>query len=276
MLSSRWPQVEVEELKEMRFRLADQLREQPPFPEVVGDRRMLRFLRGHQHNLDRATERFSQFLDFRKQYNMDSIRQNIVYNGCSSPSKFPMGEKVLRLIPQTVVMPHSVDRQDQPIVVEHFDFVPGEVLEEISQEDYMLFLLYALEYRALVFEQLSAEREAALLELHGGRPPLVRQPNSLSEEDVGWGVVVRGCFIRDLRGLSWAHVGAEGQAFLRPIISVVAANYPEFLGKSYIINSPMVFNVLWQFIHRLLDPRWVSVGVSCTRSLLSVQPNGAR
>lgn len=244
----------------MRRRLKVELGAQSPFPEVVGDRRMLRFLRGHQHNIDRATERFSQFLDFRRKYDMDVIRQNIVYNGCSNPSKFPKGEIILKLVPQTVIMPFHVDALDQPIVLEQFNFSPTEVLKQVTQEEYMLFLLYALEYRALVFEQLSAQREAALLKKYVSmgepHPPLVKQHNALSDDDVGWGIIVRGCFIRDLKGMGFAHVSQEGQAILRPIISVVAANYPEFLGKSYIVNTPMVFNVLWNFLKGVLDPRY--------------------
>jgi len=247
--------VEIEELKEMRQRLSDDLRTQPPFPEVVGDRRMLRFLRGLGHNVDLATERFSQFLDFRRKFNMDAIRTNIVYKGCSNPSKFPKGDIILKLIPQTVVIPYHTDYLGHPIVVEKSNFSPPDVLKVISQEEYMHFLLYALEYRALVFEQLSAEREQALLELHNGNPPLIKQPLALSDDDVGYGVIVRGCFLRDLSGLSFAHIGHEGQAILRPIMSVVGANYPEFLGKSYIVNTPMIFSVIWQFIKTLLEPR---------------------
>lgn len=41
----RWPKWELAKLQEMKMLLEDDLRTSPPFPEVVGSRRMLRFLR---------------------------------------------------------------------------------------------------------------------------------------------------------------------------------------------------------------------------------------
>lgn len=41
----RWPKWELAKLHEMKTLMEDDLRTAPPFPEVVGSRRMLRFLR---------------------------------------------------------------------------------------------------------------------------------------------------------------------------------------------------------------------------------------
>ena len=57
-------------------------------------------------------------------------------------------------------------------------------------DEYLLFLIYCLEYRAMVMEQLSHEQELKYLSEH-------------VEEDRkdGYGVVLLNCYIRDLKGV---------------------------------------------------------------------------
>ena len=74
--------------------------------------------------------------------------------------------------------------------MEMFDFSPKDVLDAISISDYLVFLTYSLEYRALVLEQMSHEREEKYLAEH---------PNPADRED-GYGVVILDYTIRDLKG----------------------------------------------------------------------------
>ena len=54
----RWSTSEQHQIDEVRKRLKDAgLLDRPAFPEVVGDRKIVRFLRGHDHNIDKAYER---------------------------------------------------------------------------------------------------------------------------------------------------------------------------------------------------------------------------
>jgi len=43
--------------------------------------------------------------------------------------------------------------------METYDFSPKDVLDAISIEDFLKFLIYSLEYRSIVMEQMSHERE---------------------------------------------------------------------------------------------------------------------
>jgi hypothetical protein len=74
--------------------------------------------------------------------------------------------------------------------MESYDFSPNKLFKEVTIEEYMLFLTYALEYRALVMEQLSQEAEQRYIEQH---------PREEDRAD-GYGVVLLSCFIRDLKG----------------------------------------------------------------------------
>ena len=81
-------------LMKMRSRLSDVLSNRPQFPDVVGDRKLLRFLRGHDHSVDKACEMFTKFLKWRDENGVDEIRERIVHGGLNHPKKFPNGEKV--------------------------------------------------------------------------------------------------------------------------------------------------------------------------------------
>ena len=77
--------------------------------------------------------------------------------------------------------------------METFDFAPKDMFEEIPLEDFTIYLIYTLEYRALVMEQISHEREQKYLAEH---------PNPEDREE-GYGVTVMDFTIRDLKGVYW-------------------------------------------------------------------------
>ena len=45
---------EAQLLQQVRERLADKFSRSAQYPEVVGDRKLIRFIRGHFHNLDKV------------------------------------------------------------------------------------------------------------------------------------------------------------------------------------------------------------------------------
>lgn len=61
----------------------------------------------------------------------------------------------------------------------------------VTIKDYLLFLVYGLEYRALVMEQMSHEREQKYLAEHP-------EPDDRAD---GYGVVLLNFCIRDLQGV---------------------------------------------------------------------------
>lgn len=258
----------------------------PPFPEVVGDRKLLRFLRGHSYDIPKCVEMFTRFLNWRKgilctksreiyssydtfcsENGVDEIRQRIVREGMNHPSKFPNGEKILSLVPQ-IVMAHEVsDKNGCPICIDQYTFSPTAVLEEVSVQEYIQFVIYSLEYRSLILEQLSEEEERknllALSSTTYSSPPstLVKQPSTVSSSNGSelpippYGVVKYTCVIRDLAGVGFDHLGSRGREIISTVISLASDNYPELMRKCFIINSPFIFNTAWYFIKNLLSQR---------------------
>jgi hypothetical protein len=68
--------------------LSLELEESPQYPEVIGDRKLIRFLRGHDHNIDKVCELVSKFLKWRKEFNVDEIRERIIEEDLNHPTKF--------------------------------------------------------------------------------------------------------------------------------------------------------------------------------------------
>lgn len=189
----RWSEVEENALRVVRERLADQIREAPQFPEVVGDRRIIRFYCGtpKRHDLEECVSMYSKFLKWRKERGVDRIREDIVYGGKNSPLLFPHGEKIIRMAPQIVLTANATDKLEHPVALELFEFSPSEVFKQVTIDQYLEFLIYCLEYRTLVLEQISEMKERKYLQEH---------PNEEDREE-GYGVIQRILHIRDLKGL---------------------------------------------------------------------------
>ena len=71
------------------------------------------------------------------------------------PSKFPKADIILPLVKSVCITPNNFDFHDCPICVESYEFRPAEVLATITVEEYIVFVMYCLEYRGMVVEQLS-------------------------------------------------------------------------------------------------------------------------
>lgn len=116
--------------------------------------------------------------------------------------------------------------------MEQYDFSPKEVFKAVSKEDYLTFLTYSLEYRALVMEQLSHEREMEYI-----------RNNPKPEDRIdGYGVMLLDFTIRDLKGIGMAHLGSDGRALVKAALGLG-------LCKLYYIDS---FTSLLIILHPLL------------------------
>ena len=75
----RWSDEELNGLNEIRRRLSVELNSIDQNPEVIGDRKLLRFLRGHNMDIDKAVEMIAKYIQWRKTSNVDSIRYDIIH-----------------------------------------------------------------------------------------------------------------------------------------------------------------------------------------------------
>jgi len=130
----------------IRVKCAELITKTPNFPEATGDRKILRFLIGHDHNVDKAAEMFGKYLTWRMENNVNAIRHNIIYGGLDHPSKFPFADLVLSLMPSLVLAYDAPDKKGCPICVDQYDFEPSEVIEKIGLEVSSILNVYQLKY----------------------------------------------------------------------------------------------------------------------------------
>lgn len=192
----RWTPQEHAEIDTVRLRLADLLMEAPPFPEVIGDRKIIRYLRGHDHNIEKVCDLYGKFLRWRKTANVDEIRRNIVEGGMDHPLKFPKGELIQSLMPALIIAPDAQDIQGCPVVLDQYNFSPQDLLNNFTLEDYILYATYCLEYRQIILEQISEERESAFLSTLTDEEKA--DIDRLDSDKPPYGVIAQSCVIRDL------------------------------------------------------------------------------
>ena len=241
---NRWPLEEVKQLSSMREALKEELLSRRQLPDVVGDRRLLRFLRGHNHNVDKAVMMFKKFLNWRDANNVDSIRDDILYGGIKSPFDFPSGQKIVDLVPQIVIAHDVLDNDGNCIGLEQYCFDPTTVLSNITKDEYIKFLIYMLEYKSLVLDQMSDEKEKKTLAKYNGNPPITVN---------GYGEMLCCTIIRDFNGFGFGHIGYDGRTVISWVLEIAIDNYPELLAKSHLINVPWFFNTFWVFVRLFLD-----------------------
>jgi len=243
---SRWTPREIEAIKEVRNRLHDELTNRPQFPEVVGDRRILRYLRGNGLNVETSCKKIASMLRWRVENGIDEIRNDIVH-GKNSPQLFPKADFILSKAPQVLLSTTCLDKLGNPISIESFNFSPREVMKTITEADYIKYLIYCLEFKLLVLEQLSEQKEQELIAAHKCTNPDTPLDN--------YGVILQHTIIRDLTGIGLGHVGSDGRSILAAGILVSEKNYAEILSKTYVVNAPWIFTAFWYFIQGLLGSR---------------------
>ena len=208
----RWIAEEEAALKILKEKIKRELADAPQFPELVGDRRLIRFLRGRDNDPDLAAGMYINHLKWRMDMNVNEIRNKIAYGGINDPMKFPRGDVIIRAFPQIVIAPYACDYVGQPMVLEQYGFNPKEVLSLVSIDDYVIFLIYSLEYRSMICEQLSEIMEQEYLQKH---------PNPAD----GYGIVLKICCIRDLKGLGMNHMNSTAKLIIQKALDLATPNY---------------------------------------------------
>lgn len=260
-LSKRWSPVDTEALSKLRRALYNDtnannialLNSQPQYPEVIGDRRLLRYIKAAKYDINTAKENYLNTLKFRKQYNVNAIRNDIVFGGKNCPNNFPNGSKILSYFKTIILSADHRDVDGNPISYEDFSSSPSTLIANVTKEEYIIFTIYCLEYKSLILEQVSDETEQIKINRR-----IAKMSETESKEDYDdnandyYGTLHYNTFIRNFSGLSFDHIG-NGQIIIGWIIHIAQAHYPEILGQSHMCNTPFIFEMIWVVIKQFLD-----------------------
>ena len=117
-MSKRWSDKEQNFLNELRLNLELELKDANQVPDVIGDRRLLRFSKGHNFDLPIVTKMLREHFKWRKEAKADEARYRILYEDINEPSKFPNADKILRHVKQVCITWTGRDKEGSPISVE--------------------------------------------------------------------------------------------------------------------------------------------------------------
>ncbi|XP_055301450.1 protein real-time [Sitodiplosis mosellana] len=185
---------------------------------------LLRFLRARDFNVDKALQMLQESLDWREENNIDQMLHE--YKAPPVITKYFLGAW------------HQTDKQNCPIYIlrlGHMD-VKG-LLKSIGEEVLLQHALHICEEGLQLIEQAS---------------------NKTGKAVTNWSLLC------DLEGLSMRHLWRPGVKALLKIIETVEKNYPETLGRVFIVRAPRVFPIAWTivstFIHENTRSKFLFYG----------------
>ncbi|XP_059470785.1 SEC14-like protein 1 isoform X2 [Neocloeon triangulifer] len=176
--------------------------------KALPDSTLLRFLRSTEYNLDKARENLCQSLQWRKKYQVDKILSEYSYPEVIT-TYFPGGW-------------HHHDREGRPLYVMRLGQMDVKGLIKTIGEDGLLTLTLHICEEGLQLLEEATRKE--------GRP--------ISS----WSLLL------DLEGLNMRHLWRPGIKALLRVIEIVEANYPETMGRVFIVRAPRVFPILWTLV----------------------------
>eukprot|EP00920_Eleutheroschizon_duboscqi_P026122 GHVT01064611.1.p1 GENE.GHVT01064611.1~~GHVT01064611.1.p1 ORF type:complete len:475 (+),score=105.42 GHVT01064611.1:110-1534(+) len=212
--------------------------EAPDFPELVGPFRLIRFLIGHQFDLEAAADAYRNHLKWRNENGIDQNMRDFIQSEMltsMAPEKAPHHEKVSRHFPVNMLLrldDNSVleDKEGNIIGVERPGLLDEKRLQgALTEEEFLLWHCYQLEFRSMLLDRRSRERMR----------------------------LVRTTLVMDLTGLSVRCLSKPVLSLLRQLVVVASENYPEGMRQIFFINVPKVFQSVWGTLKGWLRPRTV-------------------
>lgn len=169
---------------------------------------LLRFLRARDFSVDKSFQMLQESLKWRQDNNIDQMLSE--YKPSAVITKYFLGSW------------HQSDKQNCPIYIlrlGHMD-VKG-LLKSIGEEVLLKHALHICEEGLQLIEQATTKSGKAV---------------------TNWSLLC------DLEGLSMRHLWRPGIKALLNIIETVEKNYPETLGRVFIVRAPRVFPIAWTIV----------------------------
>lgn len=169
---------------------------------------LLRFLRARDFNVEKAAQMLQESLKWREEFAIDTILSD--YKQPAVVTKhFPGGW-------------HHSDMDGRPMYIlrlGHMD-VKG-LLKAIGEDGLLKLTLHICEEGLTLIQAATKSHEKPVL---------------------SWSLLV------DLDGLSMRHLWRPGVKALLRIIETVEKNYPETLGRVFVVRAPRVFPIAWTIV----------------------------
>ncbi|KAK4705926.1 hypothetical protein P7C70_g273, partial [Phenoliferia sp. Uapishka_3] len=189
-------------------------------PEKHDDPALLRFLRARKFDIPKAKIMWIDTQKWKVAFKVDELYETFEYTERAEVSK---------LYPKFY---HKCDKDGRPLYVEQLGKLDLTKLYQITTPERQL--------QALVVEYEKFQRD---------RLPVC--------SEIAGHLIETSCTIMDLKGVGITQFW-KVKNFVQDAASISQNNYPESMGKFYIINAPWAFSGVWNLIKGWLDEATVA------------------
>ncbi|KAL3666071.1 hypothetical protein V7S43_008862 [Phytophthora oleae] len=226
-IASENAQEEKNQLHALRLSLEEELKTErhAKYVELVGDVRLLRFLRGYKMNVSVAATKYREMLALRQKLKLDDIRDDIASNNMV-PDEFPHFQKIIPHLPFLDTYDIFSAHDGHVFYFEMTGYADlQKLLTDVTEEEWQTFFLYSMEYRAMKLDQLSRQNET----------------------------LVQTIMVRDLSGFSFARFNPKLLKRLKPLVSIATKCYPESMHRVLVLHAPWIFDKVWSAVKAMLQ-----------------------
>ncbi|EAR98487.2 CRAL/TRIO, amine-terminal domain protein (macronuclear) [Tetrahymena thermophila SB210] len=181
------------------------------------DHYLLRFLRARKFDLVKTEKMFSDFLDWRIKNDVQNIMKFSFNELAEVRHHYPHGY-------------HKTDKLGRPIYIERIGMLKLTQLFQVTTEE-RLIKYYIQSYEILLNRIFPTCSQAI-----GHR-------------------VDQTVTILDLKGIPMKMLSKQVYNFIQLASKVAQENYPEILGRMFIVNAPMLFSGVWAVIKPWIDEK---------------------
>lgn len=184
------------------------------------DLTLLRYLRANNMDVDKTIEHIKRNIEYRKEHNVSEV-----FN--STPNEL-LGAKLSDVLEYLVHWQYSFDKTGRPIVYRQYGKIDASKIKKIAGfENVMKYHIWEQEL-------------------------IVRM---CTEQSFRLGQIIETItVVIDVQDMRMSQVTGEFLTFMKMIGQIDASQYPEILGRMFIINTPMAFPIVWRLVKVWLDP----------------------
>lgn len=184
-------------------------------PAKFSDAYLLRFLRARKFDLPKTHLMWADHIKWRNEAKVDELYESFDYHEYKEVDKY---------YPQFY---HKTDKDGRPVYIEVLGKIDVGKLYQITTPERQL-------------QKLIVEYERFLRD----RLPVCSEVNGH--------LIETSCTIMDLKGVGVSQFW-KVKDYVQKASGMSANNYPETMGKFYIINAPWAFTTVWSFVKPWLD-----------------------